>query len=130
MRFSAAVWVVPSGAMFISILVLRGRLVHIAAAIVTFVAVLGFSPNAALAASVNVRIDLSDQRMSVRDGGKPAYYWAVSTARRDDRSAQPGQTGFARLHSASSRQCTKTVQSRSETRRQEHAHYDYRLIRT
>ena len=37
MPFGAAVRVVPSGAMFISILVLRGRLLHIAAAIVTFV---------------------------------------------------------------------------------------------
>lgn len=82
MPFGAAVRVVPSGAMFISILVLRGRLLHIAAAIVTFVAVFGFSPNAAPAASVNIRIDLSDQRISVRVRGKPAYYWAVSTARR------------------------------------------------
>ena len=62
------------------------RLLHIAAAIVTVVAALSFSPDAALAASVNVRIDLSDQRMSVRVGGKPAYYWAVSTARRGYRT--------------------------------------------
>jgi lipoprotein-anchoring transpeptidase ErfK/SrfK len=48
--------------------------------------VLSFLPNAAQAASVNVRIDLSDQRMSVSVGGKPAYHWAVSTARRGYRT--------------------------------------------
>jgi len=60
--------------------------VRFAAAIVTVFAVLGFLPNAALAASVNVRIDLSEQRMSVRVGGKPVYSWAVSTARRGYRT--------------------------------------------
>lgn len=36
---------------------------------------------AAAGSSLAVRIDLSSQRMQVRIGGRPAYTWAVSTAR-------------------------------------------------
>lgn len=71
----------PSGAKLTSTLLLRGRFLHIAAAIIAAITVLSISPHVAFAASVSVRIDLSDQRMSVRVGGRPAYYWAVSTAR-------------------------------------------------
>ena len=71
----------PSGSKLTSTLLLRGRFLHIAAAIITAITVLNISPHVAFAAGVSVRIDLSNQRMSVRVGGKPAYYWAVSTAR-------------------------------------------------
>lgn len=41
---------------------------------------------AALAASVTVRIDLSEQRMRVSVGGHRKYVWRVSTARRGYRT--------------------------------------------
>lgn len=40
----------------------------------------------ALAARVEVRIDLSEQRMRVAVDGRPTYSWAVSTARRGYRT--------------------------------------------
>lgn len=40
----------------------------------------------AAAASVSVRIDISEQRMHVSVGGRPAYTWKVSTARRGYRT--------------------------------------------
>lgn len=39
------------------------------------------APPAAAGSSLAVRIDLSSQRMQVSIGGRPAYTWAVSTAR-------------------------------------------------
>ncbi|WP_436643313.1 L,D-transpeptidase [Microbaculum sp. FT89] len=40
----------------------------------------------ATAGSVSVRIDISEQRMHVSVGGRPAYTWKVSTARRGYRT--------------------------------------------
>jgi hypothetical protein len=51
--------------------------------IVVGVVLLGaFAARPALASTVVARIDLSEQRMYVSIAGKPAYTWAVSTARR------------------------------------------------